>query len=222
MKDRMLAGQEYIPNDPDLMTDGRRAAALTARYNAELDRDRRRELMTELLGSFGPNSTIRSEFRCDYGYNVHVGAHVFVNWGSVFLDVGRITIGDFVQLGPNVQLLTATHPLDAGRPREGWEGSAPITVSDDVWLGGGVIVLPGVTIGAGAGIGAGGVVTRDLPPGVLAGGNPRGVGRRVGSGSATPRGWSVSSAEDAAQRSGELNRNVRPSGPLSRSTWSHS
>ena len=182
MKDRMLAGDEYIPNDPDLRTDGRRAAELTARYNAELDSPRRRELMGELLGSFGPNSTIRSEFRCDYGYNVHVGANVFVNWGSVFLDVGRITVGDFVQLGPNVQLLTATHPLDTGRRREGWEGSAPITISDDVWLGGGVIVLPGVTIGAGTVVGAGAVVTRDLPAGVLAVGNPARVVRQLGGG----------------------------------------
>ncbi len=180
MKDRMLAGAEYKANDPDLIADGRRAAALTARYNAELDRDRRRELMTELLGSFGPNSTIRSDFRCDYGYNVHVGANVFVNWGSVLLDVGRITVGEFVQLGPNVQLLTATHPLDTGRRREGWEGSAPITISDDVWLGGGVIVLPGVTIGAGTVVGAGAVVTRDLPPGVLALGNPARVVRQLG------------------------------------------
>ena len=173
----MLAGQEYMANDPDLVADGQRAAELTARLNAELDRARRRELLGELLGSFGVNSTIRSEFRCDYGYNVHVGANVFVNWGAVFLDVGPITVGDFVQIGPNVQLLTATHPLDVGRRREGWEGSAPITICDDVWLGGGVIVLPGVTIGAGTVVGAGAVVTRDLPAGVLAVGNPAQVVR---------------------------------------------
>jgi maltose O-acetyltransferase len=180
MKDRMLAGQEYQANDPDLIADGRAAAALTAAFNAEPDAARRRELMGELLGSFGPNSTIRPEFRCDYGYNVHVGANVFVNWGSVFLDVGRITVGDFVQLGPNVQLLTATHPLDVGRRREGWEGSAPITLGDDVWLGGGVIVLPGVTIGAGTVVGAGAVVPRDLPAGVVAVGNPARIVRELG------------------------------------------
>jgi maltose O-acetyltransferase len=179
MKDRMLAGQEYQANDPDLVADVRRAARLTAEFNAELDPDRRRELLTELLGRLGPNSTIRSQLRCDYGYNVHVGANVFVNWGAVFLDVGRITVGDFVQMGPNVQLLTATHPLDAGRRREGWEGSAPITISDDVWLGGGVIVLPGVTIGARTVVGAGAVVTKDLPAGVLAVGNPAKVIREL-------------------------------------------
>jgi maltose O-acetyltransferase len=180
MKDRMLAGEEYRADDPDLKVDSQRAAELTARYNAELDGDRQRELLAELLGSLGPNSTIRSELRCDYGYNVHVGANVFVNWGAVLLDVGRITIGDFVQLGPNVQLLTATHPLDAGRRREGWEGSAPITIGDDVWLGGGVVVLPGVTIGARTVVGAGAVVTRDLPEGVLAVGNPARVVRELG------------------------------------------
>src|SRR3569833_2924044 len=111
-KDRMLAGQEYIADDPDLLRDSRRAAELTARYNAELEPDARGELLAELLGSVGPGTTIRSDLRCDYGYNVHVGANVFVNWGVVLLDVGRITIGDFVQVGPNVQLLTATHPLD--------------------------------------------------------------------------------------------------------------
>jgi maltose O-acetyltransferase len=179
MKDRMLAGQEYRADDPDLVTDSRRAAALTARFNAELDPERRSELMAELLGSVGANSTIRAEFRCDYGYNVHVGSNVFVNWGAVFLDVGRITVGDFVQIGPNVQLLTATHPLDAGRRREGWEGSEPITVSDDVWLGGGVIVLPGVTIGARTVVGAGAVVTTDLPADVVAVGNPARVVRQL-------------------------------------------
>jgi maltose O-acetyltransferase len=180
MKDRMLAGQEYKANDPDLIADGARAAELTARFNGEPDRQRRRELLGELLGSFGPNSTIRPALRCDYGYNVHIGANVFVNWGSVFLDVGRITVGDFVQLGPNVQLLTATHPLDAGRRREGWEGGEPITIDDDVWLGGGVIVLPGVTIGARTVVGAGAVVSRDLPAGVLAVGNPARVIRELG------------------------------------------
>jgi maltose O-acetyltransferase len=180
MKDRMLAGEEYIASDPDLRADGRRAAELTARYNAEPEHDRRGELLTELFGSVGAGTTIRPELRCDYGYNVSVGENVFVNWGAVFLDVGRITVGDFVQIGPNCQFLTATHPLDAGRRREGWEGSAPITIGDDVWLGGGVIVLPGVTIGAGTVVGAGAVVTRDLPAGVLAVGNPARVVRQLG------------------------------------------
>jgi maltose O-acetyltransferase len=180
MKDRMLAGLDYRADDPDLRDDSRRAAELTARYNAELDREVRRDLLAELLGSVGGATTIRSEFRCDYGYNISVGAYTFVNWGAIFLDVGRITIGDHVQLGPNVQLLTATHPLDAAARRAAWEGSAPITLGDNVWLGGGVIVLPGVTIGADTVVGAGAVVTRDLPAGVLAVGNPARVVRELG------------------------------------------
>lgn len=180
MKDRMLAGLEYRADDHALAEDSRRAAGLVARYNAELDRERRRDLLAELLGSVGGGTTIRSDFRCDYGYQITVGAGTFVNWGAVFLDVGRITIGDAVQVGPNVQLLTATHPLDAARRRAGWEGSEPITVGDNAWLGGGVIVLPGVTIGADTVVGAGAVVTRDLPAGVLAVGNPARVVRQLG------------------------------------------
>jgi maltose O-acetyltransferase len=179
MKDRMLAGLEYRADDPDLRDDSARAAGLTARYNAELDREVRRDLLAELLGSVGGATTIRSEFRCDYGYNIAIGAYTFINWGAVFLDVGRITIGDHVQFGPNVQLLTATHPLDPDRRRDGWEGSAPITIGDNVWFGGGVIVLPGVTIGADTVVGAGAVVTRDLPAGVLALGNPARVVRSL-------------------------------------------
>jgi maltose O-acetyltransferase len=179
MKDRMLAGLEYRADDPDLRDDSARAAELTARYNAELDREVRRDLLVELLGSVGGATTIRSDFHCDYGYNISVGAYTFVNWGAVFLDVGRITIGDAVQIGPNVQLLTATHPLDPEARRAGWEGSAPITLGDNVWLGGGVIVLPGVTIGADTVVGAGAVVAKDLPAGVLAVGNPARIVRRL-------------------------------------------
>jgi maltose O-acetyltransferase len=179
MKDRMLAGHEYRADDPDLRADSERTARLIAAYNAELDRTRRRELLTDLLGRLGDGSTIRSDFRCDYGYNIAVGAQCFVNWGGIFLDVGRITLGDKVQLGPNVQLLTATHPLDPERRAEFWEGSAPITLGDNVWLGGGVIVLPGVTIGEDTVVGAGAVVTRDLPAGVVAVGNPARVVRSL-------------------------------------------
>lgn len=180
MKDRMLAGQDYRGTDPELRADGLRADDLTARFNAEPDPAVRRELLAELLGSVGEGTTVRPAIRCDYGYQTTIGVNTFVNWGAVFLDVGRIVIGDFVQMGPNVQLLTATHPLDAGRRKEGWENSEPITIGDNVWLGGGVIVLPGVTIGADTVVGAGSVVTRDLPSGVLAVGNPARVIRQLG------------------------------------------
>src|SRR3954453_9964917 len=116
MKDRMLAGRRFRPDD-ELTADGERAAVLCARYDAELDRERRRDLLAELLGSVGGGTTIRSPFRCDYGYRLSVGALFFVNWGAVFLDSGPIPLGDSVQLGPNVQLLTAAHPLEAGERR---------------------------------------------------------------------------------------------------------
>ncbi len=179
MKDRMLAGQEYVCSDPDLHADQARAVGLTARYNTETDREVRTELARELFGAIGEGSTVRAQTRCDYGYNVHIGDHVFVNWGSVLLDVGRITIGDHCQIGPNCQFLTATHPLDPEARKAGWEGSAPITLEENVWFGGGVIVLPGVTIGADTVVGAGSVVTRDLPPRVLALGNPARVVREL-------------------------------------------
>ncbi|GAB2909850.1 sugar O-acetyltransferase [Rhodococcus aerolatus] len=179
MKERMLAGLEYRADDPELHHDGRRAADLTRRFNDEPEPDVRSALLAELLGSVGEGTTVRPSLRCDYGYNVHLGAHTFINWGVVLLDVGRITVGDHVQVGPGVQLLTATHPLDAARRRDGWEGSAPVAVGDGAWLGGGVVVLPGVSIGADAVVGAGSVVTRDVPAGVLVVGNPARVVREL-------------------------------------------
>ena len=181
----MLAGDDFRADDPDLDADGARAAGLLARYDAELDRDRRRELLAELLGSIGNGSTIRSPFRCDHGYRITVGASCFVNWGAVFQDTGPITLGDAVMLGPNVQLLTASHPLDPARRRAGWQRAAPIVIGDNAWLGGGVVVLPGVTIGADAVVGAGSVVTRDVPPGVLALGSPARVVRELEPGGGT-------------------------------------
>ncbi|MGY1828426.1 MULTISPECIES: sugar O-acetyltransferase [unclassified Blastococcus] len=179
MRDRMLAGLPYRPDDPDLAADSRRAGALVASYNAEADPHRRHALLTELLGAVGGGTTIRSDFRCDYGYRISVGAHCFVNWGAVFLDVGPITLGDHVQLGPGVQLLTAVHPLDPAERRAGWQHASPVTIGDNAWLGGGVIVLPGVTVGADTVVGAGSVVTADLPPGVVAVGNPARVVRSL-------------------------------------------
>lgn len=181
MRDRMLAGEDYIADDPDLARENARAQSLAHAYNTADpgDHDRLRELMTELLGAFGPGSMIRPPFRCDYGYRTTVGAGTFANWGLVALDVGPITIGDDVQIGPNVHLLTATHPVEPGPRRDKWEGSAPITIGDNVWLGGGVIVLPGITIGADTVVGAGSVVTRDLPAGVVAVGNPARVVREI-------------------------------------------
>jgi maltose O-acetyltransferase len=179
MKDRMLAGQDFRVDDEELAADAERAGELTALYNAELDPERRRDLLDQLLGSVGGGTTIRSEFRFDYGYRISVGAFCFVGWGAVFQDTGPINVGEAVLLGPNVSLLTAVHPLQREARRAGWQRSAPITIEDNAWLGGGVIVLPGVTVGENTVIGAGSVVTEDVPPGVLALGNPARVVRRL-------------------------------------------
>ncbi|WP_433887966.1 sugar O-acetyltransferase [Streptomyces sp. CA-111067] len=179
-KDRMLAGEWYIADDEELGADTRRRAELCHAYNtAELDDPERRELLEDLLGSVGEGVGIRAPFRCDYGTYISIGARTFINFGAVFLDAAPITVGADVQIGPNVQLLTPTHELDAERRRAGWEKGLPITIGDNVWLGGGVVVCPGVTIGEDTVVGAGAVVTRDLPAGVLAVGNPARVVRKL-------------------------------------------
>jgi maltose O-acetyltransferase len=181
MRDRMLAGEMYQADDPVLADENRRAQQLTHRLNSADPTDDAliRSLLTELLGAFGADSTIRPPFRCDYGYQTFVGARTFANFGLISLDVATVTIGDDVQIGPNVQLLTALHPVEAGPRRDKWEAAKPITIGDNVWLGGGAIVLPGITIGDNSVVGAGSVVTRDLPPDVVAVGNPARVIRPV-------------------------------------------
>ena len=179
----MLRGALYRPDDPDLVAGRLACQRLVMAFNAT-DPDegsRRRELLVELLGSFGENSVIEPRFCCDYGIHTRIGANCFVNYDAVFLDCAPITIGDDVSIGPRAQLLTALHPVDdIEARREGWESAAPITLGDNVWLAAGVIVCPGVSIGADTVVGAGSVVTRDLPAGVLAAGNPCRVLRPIG------------------------------------------
>ncbi len=181
MRERMLAGELYIADDPELAQDAMRARGLMHRLNAMdlTDTDGRHALLAELLGSFGSDSEILPPFRCDYGYQTFFGARSFANFGLICLDVARVTIGDDVQIGPNVQLLTPTHPIDQTRRREKWEAALPITVGNNVWLGGGVIVCPGVTIGENTVVGAGAVVVRDLPANVVAVGNPARIVRTL-------------------------------------------
>ncbi len=182
MRERMLAGDPYIADDPELAEESFAARDLMAAYNATSARQRplRRALLEQLLGAVGEETELRSPLYVDYGSNVRIGARCFANYGLVALDVAAITIGDDVQIGPNVQLLTPTHPLEAEPRRQKWEAAEPITIGDNVWLGGGVIVCPGVTIGSDTVVGAGAVVTRDLPAGVLALGNPARVVRELG------------------------------------------
>ena len=180
-RERMLAGDLYIADDPELTRESRRAAELTKAFNdsSPSDPEARRRILAELLGSLGDGTEIRPPFYCDYGRHTHVGARTFVNFGLVALDVAPIRIGDDVQIGPYVQLLTPTHPLEPAPRRAKWEAAEPIAIGDNAWLGGGVIVCPGVTIGMDTVVGAGAVVTTDLPPGVLALGTPARVVRSL-------------------------------------------
>ena len=180
-RERMLAGDLYIADDPELAREAGRAARLTRAFNDSPPEDaaERRRILEELLGSLGEGTEIRPPFYCDYGYHTHLGSGGFVNFGLVALDVAPIHVGDDVQIGPYVQLLTPTHPLEAGLRRAKWEAAEPIAIGDNVWLGGGAIVLPGVTIGADTVVGAGAVVTSDLPAGVLALGTPARVVRTL-------------------------------------------
>jgi maltose O-acetyltransferase len=174
MRERMLAGDPYIADDPEIGEANAAALDLLAAYNATSVRQRplRRRLLEQLLGAVGEDTEIRPPLYVDYGSNLRIGARCFANFGLVALDVAAVTIGDDVQIGPNVQLLTPTHPVEPGPRRQKWEAAQPITIGDNVWLGGGVIVLPGVSIGADTVVGAGSVVTRDLPAGVVAVANP--------------------------------------------------
>jgi maltose O-acetyltransferase len=181
MKQRMRRGELYLAHDPELTADRARARQLLERFNrsAHDEQGLRRELLRDLLGEVADGVAVNAPFYCDYGTYISIGAGTFANYGCVFLDVAAIRIGDACQLGPYVQLLTPTHPLEPELRREGWEAGEPITLGDNVWLGGGVIVCPGVTIGADTVVGAGAVVVRDLPPGVVAVGNPARVVREL-------------------------------------------
>jgi maltose O-acetyltransferase len=171
---KMLAGELYLASAPELVAKRARTRELTRRYNATGPHERaeRRRLLVELFAAVGDDVEIEPPFHCDYGTQILVGADVYANVGWVVLDCARVEIGDRVLLGPGVHLYAATHPVDPAVRRSGRELAAPVTIGADVWLGGGVIVCPGVTIGPGATIGAGSVVTRDIPPGVVAAGNP--------------------------------------------------
>lgn len=180
--DRMRDGDDYIADDPRIFEATNRAAQLAARFEQEVlagDDAVARATLVDLLGSLGDEAWIRPPLHVDLGWNIHLGDRSFINYNLTALDVGRITIGDDCLIGPNVQFLTPTHPVAPGPRRDKVEGSAPITLGDNVWLGGGVIVCPGVTIGDDSVIGAGSVVTRDIPAGVIAVGNPARVLRSL-------------------------------------------
>jgi maltose O-acetyltransferase len=180
-KSRMLRGELYDPTDPRLVAERERARRLTRQYNGTTASEdgRRRELLRELFGTVEGDVVVEPPFRCDYGSNVHVGERFYANFDCVVLDVRRVEFGRNCLLGPGVHVYTATHPLDAAQRAEGAEYGEPVTVGDDVWIGGRAVLNPGVTVGDGAVVASGAVVTGDVPDGVVAGGNPARVVRRL-------------------------------------------
>jgi len=183
-KDKMLAGELYVANDPELYAAHLRAQQLLARFNATAaDAEHERHaLLKELLGRLGEGTMLKPTLRCDYGFNIFIGDRSFLNYDCILLDCNRITIGDEVQIAPGVHIYTATHPIDARQRRSGVEYALPVAIGDGVWLGGGAIVCPGVTIGKNTVVGAGSVVVRSLPANVVAAGNPCRVIRQLGGG----------------------------------------
>jgi maltose O-acetyltransferase len=178
--EKMLAGELYDPMDFELVRARQRARDLCQTLSAtrEAQIDERRQLLEQLLGKGGNTVRIQPPFFCDYGFNILLGERVFFNFNCVLLDVCRVSIGDFTQLGPSVQVYTATHPMDADLRRK-QEFGKPIEIGCDVWVGGAAIICPGVRIGSRSVIGAGSVVTRDVPEGVFAAGNPCRVIREI-------------------------------------------
>ena len=180
-RERKLAGDLYIADDPTMAVQHRRAVRLTAEYQTAYaqDADAARPILSELLGELAEGAHVRPPLSVDYGTYIRVGRGTFINSNLTALDVAPITIGEDCQIGPNVQLLTPTHPLEPQLRRDKLEAAQPITLRDNVWIGGGAIILPGITVGENSVIGAGAVVTRDVPPNVVAAGNPARVVREL-------------------------------------------
>ncbi len=173
-KEKMLAGRLYQPNARDIQADLAATAAWLARYNAALavSPASQRALLAERLASIGDGAVIRPPFHCDYGFNISLGAGVFLNFNCVILDVVTVEIGEGTQIGPSVQIYTADHPRDPAQRRQGLEFGRPVCLGRYAWIGGGAIILPGISIGDEAVIGAGSVVTRDVAAGEIVIGNP--------------------------------------------------
>lgn len=181
-KEKMLAGELYDPLDPQLAAERRRARLLFKALNDTRDdqQEERERLIRELIPAAGVGVWIEPPFYCDYGTNITLGDRVFFNFNCVVLDVAPVRIGSRVLFGPAVQIYAATHPLGAAERKTGLEAGRSVEIGDDVWVGGGAIICPGVRVGARSVVGAGSVVTRDIPEGVFAAGNPCRVIREVG------------------------------------------
>ena len=173
-REKMVAGEPYFPYDDELVAARKAARRLTRPYNAttEDEVEERERLLRALFGRVEGRVEVEPPFRCDYGFNISVGDGFYANFGCVVLDIAPVTFGRRVLLGPNVHVYAVNHPMDAAERATSIEQGKPVTVGDDVWIGGGSILCPGETVGDRSVIGAGSVVTKDIPPDVFAAGNP--------------------------------------------------
>ncbi|MFC4559802.1 sugar O-acetyltransferase [Virgibacillus kekensis] len=180
-KEKMLIGELYNAADPELVAEREFARRLTRHLNqtTEEEPEKRVEILKELFRTTGDDLFIEPTFRCDYGYNIHVGENFFANFDCVFLDVCEIKIGDNCLMAPGVHIYTATHPLSPTARATGAEYGKPVSIGDNVWIGGRAVINPGVKIGDNSVIASGAVVTRDVPDNVVIGGNPAQVIKRI-------------------------------------------
>jgi maltose O-acetyltransferase len=180
-KEKMLNGELYLASDPQLTDDRTRARRLARLFNETIETEhaKRIELLKELFGSTGESLYVEPTFRCDYGYNIHVGNHFYANFDCVFLDVCEIRIGENCFIAPGVHIYTATHPINPYERISGAEYGKPVTIGNNVWIGGRSVINPGVTIGDNVVIASGAVVTKDVPDNVVVGGNPAKVLKQI-------------------------------------------
>ena len=170
----MLSGELYMANDPELISIRDKARKLFRKFNTldDHDREAKEDILRQLLGSTGENIDIQAPFHCDYGIHIHAGKNLFINFGCVILDCAKVSIGDNVMFAPNVQIYAAHHPVIAAERIKGPELASPVTIGNNVWIGGGVIICPGVSIGDNTTIGAGSIVTKNIPANGVGAGTP--------------------------------------------------
>jgi maltose O-acetyltransferase len=178
-REKMLAGERYNCLDPDLKAERDAVKKLLRCFNRSETAAERQALLRRFLGSVGQDALIEVPFYCTYGSNIWLGDHVYLNFLCTILDNNEVRIGNAVMIGPGVQIYTAAHPLQAGARNEGWEVAKPVMIEDNVWIGGSAILLPGVTVGRNAVVGAGSVVTRSVPANTVVAGNPAKAIRRI-------------------------------------------
>ena len=180
-KEKMIAGERYLPADQQLVIDRQRCRKLVRLFNTSTEEEQqlREDLLKDLLGSTGEELYMEPNIRFDYGYNTHVGNQFFANFDCAILDVAPVHFGDNCMLAPHVQIYTATHPINPVERNSGYEYALPIYIGDNVWIGGGAIINPGVTLGNNVVVGSGAVVTKSFPDNVVVGGNPARIIKKV-------------------------------------------